>query len=213
MKFHFLILSSLLWLLCSCTATNPLREVVLKKEFNRYEGSDKIEFLQTLKRELPLNNFFGVEKKTVWPLLIRRLAEIAEGDSDALVRSVALETLATLTGVQGQPYYLRGLKDSSFIVRYQSLQILQKYGNNRSIQPLLQTLKSDFNFHCRREAARALSNFKNPPIVPDLVSALAEEENYGVRYEIYITLLKITRESLPFDADAWQEWQKSKKSG
>ncbi|RME04432.1 MAG: HEAT repeat domain-containing protein [Planctomycetota bacterium] len=139
--------------------------------------------------------------------LIKKIGYLAKQDPNEVIRACAIDVLAYLGKAQCNPYYLRGLRDEKFIVRYQAIKALQKYGTKTAIQPLLAVLEKAENFHCRREAAKALAKIGEKSIVPQLIQRIDQEENIGVRYAIHKTLEHLTKQKLPFLPGVWKSFQ------
>ncbi|MCK6446961.1 MAG: HEAT repeat domain-containing protein [Planctomycetes bacterium] len=116
------------------------------------------------------------------------------------------------------------LKSPDFSARWTAVQELGDSGDPAVVAYLVPVLLGDSDVFVRLAAARVLGDLGSLEAVEALITALGDEHS-TVRENAYVSLRKLTKKDLPFDAQsddvaerqrrikAWQDWWKKAREG
>lgn len=116
------------------------------------------------------------------------------------------------------------LKSPDFSVRWNAVSELGDSGDPEVVAYLVPVLLGDADVFVRLAAARVLGDLGSLEAVEALITALGDEHS-TVRENAYVSLRKLTKKDLPFDAQsddvaerqrrikAWQDWWKKAREG
>jgi HEAT repeat protein len=130
---------------------------------------------------------------------LRRLLD----DRSALVRQVAVDSLATIEGKAASSALVDRLRDKDPWVRYAAARQLGALEARTAAELLADLLRRDESADVRRAAAQALAKIKARGALRELYLAL-QDDTPSVRYQAYVALRAITGEDHGEDPRAWR---------
>lgn len=135
------------------------------------------------------------------PEIATRLRGLLD-DKSALVRQVAIETLAAVEGKAAVGPIADRLRDRDPWVRYTAVRKLGQLDARAATEGLAEVLRKDESPDVRRAAAQALAKLQAKPALRDLYLAL--QDLPAVRYHAYLALRAITGQDHGEDPRAWR---------
>lgn len=112
----------------------------------------------------------------------------AIGDEDSEVYQKAMEAL-TKFGNMAVETLLESLKHLNSAVRWRTIEILGKIGDDRAVGPICRVLKEDKVYHVRCIAVEALQRFGNVAIGP--ITEALKDNDWNVRWKAVQALERI----------------------
>ena len=138
----------------------------------------------------------------------KRLAVMAQGDPEALVRSAALQALLVQRPISAVDVARRVRTDVSPMVRWDAAKILSDLGGAPRVPALIEMLSGDPDENVRREAAKGLSRYDEPRVIRALITAL-DDESDSVSHVARESLVKLSSGlDLGAKREAWEKWWK-----
>ena len=127
---------------------------------------------------------FNLEEKKQIRRLVNELSH-----KDNAIKANAIESLDKI-GASALSVLIRALKEKDDSVKINIIQLLGKFQNNKAINPLFETLKSN-NWRVRFFSAKALSQIRDKKSTDHLLQAWQKEKWWQVKREIAIAISKI----------------------
>ena len=148
-----------------------------------------------------------VEKKFgKGPPYTERYKDLAENDTDYLVRATALRALNRSRDKTATPLFVKALGDPNAKVRLEACKALVNLPDPAASEPLLNLMnKPDEDKDVRIAAADALRHYKKLEVARGLVSMLGERD-FGVAFQARKSLKRLTGRDLRYDETAWLEF-------
>lgn len=132
-----------------------------------------------------------------------RYQQIAQSDSDWLVRATAIRALNRSRDASATPIFIRGLSDENDIVRVESAKALVHLIDTDAVAPLLAKVNdANENRDVRIWSADALRNYRTLEVARTLANQLTSRE-FGVAWQAHESLMTITGTNLGYDETAW----------
>jgi hypothetical protein len=137
------------------------------------------------------------------PPYTTRYAQIAQADSDPLVRATALRALSRSRDKSATDLFVKALGDPNKQVRLEGVKALINVPDKNAIQPLLKLLtRPEEDKDIRIAAADALRHYKTLEVARALVQMLSDRD-FGIAYQSRRSLKALTGKDLRYDETAW----------
>jgi hypothetical protein len=137
------------------------------------------------------------------PPYTKRYEQIAQRDSDWLVRATAIRALNRSRWSEATPIFIAALDDSNDHVRLEATKALANIPDANAVPKLIKLVNDGTeNRDVRIAAADALGHFKTVEVARTLASQLGGRE-FGVAWQAHHSLQAITGEDLRYDESAW----------
>jgi HEAT repeat protein len=141
-----------------------------------------------------------------WDATPKILRIMARGDQDGQVRAAAIQVMVKSYQVENIMDTLTATsKDSSALVRLESLYGLEKNPKDESMLVILEMLEQDSESSIRAEAATALARYRDRKAIRMLLKGLDDSE-FSVSYQSRESLRKLTGKDFGYDVSQWQSW-------
>jgi HEAT repeat protein len=138
--------------------------------------------------------------------LTRRLAVLAQSDSDPLVRSAALNALSMQDPKQALDVARRVRTDTSAMVRWDAVKILGRTRDPSLVPVLVELAAGDTDPNTRRECVKALGEYDDPRSIAALIDRLGDSD-ISVAHAARQSLIRISRGvDLGMKAEPWRKW-------
>jgi hypothetical protein len=135
-----------------------------------------------------------------------RYQQIAQFDSDWLVRATAIRMLNRSRDASATPIFIKALEDPSPVVRVEAAKALKNMPSPDAVQPLLRLVgDNNQDRDVRIWAAAALGNYRTQEVARGLTSQLGSRE-FSIAWESRRSLIAITGTDLRYDREAWIEY-------
>ncbi|MCP4707486.1 MAG: hypothetical protein GY869_02580 [Planctomycetes bacterium] len=210
----------LLWLAAGCTITetktddNPVAEAILnllppspsEKRIIMVEkiSSDDAD----IRREGV--KMLGEGPAPNWTVTRELLALMAQNDPEPQVRVTALDVFAKIDSAEEfADLYRLAAQDQSPLVRMACVRALSQRNDNDTLNLLVDILKNDPEGMIRTEATVLIGNYPTRKSIDTLIQALADDEEFGVRYRSKESLNRITGQDFEYNHQAWRQWYNS----
>jgi len=132
-----------------------------------------------------------------------RYAQLAQLDSDYLVRAQALRALNLSRDTRHVGLYVGALDDTNELVKLEACKALTNMPDERAIPGLLRIIGDiNENRDVRIAAADALKHYANVQVARALINQLSERE-FSVAWQARRSLFKLTGQDLSYDEAAW----------
>jgi hypothetical protein len=140
------------------------------------------------------------------PPYVERYAQIAQYDSDWLVRATAIRALNRSRDATSTPIYIKALSDQNEIVRVEAAKALANMPDPDAIPVLVRLVaNTDESRDVRIWAADALRHYRTLEVARTLANQLNGRE-YGVAWQSRKSLVAITGQDLRYDEPAWLQY-------
>ena len=137
------------------------------------------------------------------PPYTTRYQQIAQADSDWLVRAVAIRALNRSRDRSAAPIFIRALNDKSDLVRWEAAKALGNVPDPQAAEPLARILSNPSdNKDVRIAAADALRHYHDPGVARTLARTL-NGRDFGVSWQARRSLVHLTGRDLRYDERAW----------
>jgi hypothetical protein len=132
-----------------------------------------------------------------------RYEQIAQSDSDWLVRATAIRALNRSRWEHATPIFIKALDDSNDHVRLEAAKALANIPDYNAVSPLVRLVNDGTeNRDVRIAAADALRHYKTVEVARTLASQLGGRE-FGVAWQSHRSLQAMTGKDLHYDESAW----------
>jgi len=149
----------------------------------------------------------------------KRYWQIAQGDSDSLVRAAAIRALNRSRDHNGQAIYLKGMDDANPLIRIESAKALANMPDPKAIPLLIKHLAPEYDIKgeggrpervgetrdIRLACADALRNFPEKDVAQKLVQVL-KEKDFEIAWQARKSLVLMTGHDFRYDTEKWQEY-------
>lgn len=140
------------------------------------------------------------------PPYTTRYQQIAQFDSDWLVRATAIRSLNRARDASATPVFIKALNDESSIVRVEAAKALANVPDPAAVPALLKIVSnSEEDRDVRIWAAHALRHYRSLEVARTLVSQLGGRD-FGVAWQSRKSLVALTGRDLKYDETAWLEY-------
>jgi len=149
------------------------------------------------------------------PPYTTRYQQIAQKDSDPLVRATAVRTLNVARDKTATKVFISALSDPSPLVRLEGAKALYRLPDPEAAEKLLEVATNDGsrfspddtrrqgeNKDVRIAAIEALQHYRRLDIARPLVSLL-NQKDFGIAWQTRRTLKRMTGKDLNYDESAW----------
>ena len=137
---------------------------------------------------------------------IRRYEQIAQFDSDWLVRATAIRALNRSRDAAATPIFIKALSDENDIVRTEAAKALANIPDENAVPTLVKIVGDrNENRDVRIWSAYALRHFRTLEVARTLASQLSGRE-FGVAWQSRKSLVAITGKDLHYDEGAWLDY-------
>ncbi|MGH7213437.1 MAG: HEAT repeat domain-containing protein [Tepidisphaeraceae bacterium] len=135
-----------------------------------------------------------------------RYEQVAELDSDWLVRATAVRALNRSRDAEAVDVYLKALGDQNKFVRLEAAKALANVPDERAVEPLTRVVGNENEDKDVRIAATgALRHYHTLPVARALVEVL-DNRDFGVAWQANRSLRTLTGRDLRYDEAAWLEY-------
>ena len=149
----------------------------------------------------------GQGETSQWTVTRELLSLIAESDPEPQVRVTAIDVFARIDTVGEFPeVYRRAARDQSPMVRRACIRALSQRNDSDTLNLLREILKNDPAGMIRTEAAVHIGNYPTRKSIEALIQALADDDDFGVRYRAKESLKRITGRDFEYNHQAWRQW-------
>ncbi|HRK32831.1 MAG TPA: HEAT repeat domain-containing protein [Tepidisphaeraceae bacterium] len=132
-----------------------------------------------------------------------RYQQIAQTDSNFLVRATALRALNRSRDASATPLFIQGLSDPQLRVRLESVKALANVPDEAAIPRLLQmAADTREDRDVRIAAADALRNYQRVEVARGLISLL-NQRDFAIAWQARQSLVGLTRADFKYDEGAW----------
>jgi hypothetical protein len=133
----------------------------------------------------------------------RRYRQIAQYDSDPIVRATAIRALNRARDAQATPIFIAALNDKNDLIRLEAAKALANVPDVAAADPLLQLLnKADENRDVRIAAADALKHYRTLVVARALAASLADRD-FAVAWQSRKSLKYLFSRDFGYDQAAW----------
>jgi len=134
------------------------------------------------------------------------LAILARGDSSEQVRAEAVKTISMREPDENaMKVFKETAKDSSKLVRWETVLAVRERVNPDSLEILLDRLANDPDSEVRSEAAAALSPYRDRRVLRALLTSL-QDSNFSISYHSKQSLQTLTAQDFAYNFRLWQDW-------
>jgi hypothetical protein len=135
-----------------------------------------------------------------------RYQQIAQYDSDWLVRATAIRQLNRSRDQSATPIFIKALSDPNETVRIEAAKALANIPDPNAVPALVKIVaNADENRDARIHAADALRNYKTLEVARTLANQLDGRE-FGVAWQARKSLVVLTGKDLSYSESAWLEY-------
>jgi HEAT repeat protein len=132
-----------------------------------------------------------------------RYMQVAQFDSDYLVRATAIRALNRSREPKATPVFIKALDDSSPLVRQEAAKALANVPDPNAAAPLRRLVASAQETRdVRVAAADALKHYRSLDVARALVDTL-DSRDFGVAWQSRHSLIRLTGRDLRYDEGAW----------
>jgi HEAT repeat protein len=136
----------------------------------------------------------------------KRYQQIAQTDSDWLVRATAIRALNRSRDASATPTFIKALSDQNDIVRVEAAKALANIPDNNAIPALAKAVADPSeNKDVRVWAADALKNYRTLDAARALAGQLDGRE-FAVAWQSHNSLILLTGRDLRYDPNAWLQY-------
>ncbi len=140
------------------------------------------------------------------PPYTERYQQIAQYDSDWLVRATAIRALNRSRDTLATPIFIKALSDPSDIVRVEAAKALANMPDPNAVPALVKIVaNANDNRDVRIWSSDALRHYHTLEVARTLANQLNARE-FGVAWQSHRTLVKLTGKDLRYDEAAWLEY-------
>ncbi|HEY7088102.1 MAG TPA: HEAT repeat domain-containing protein [Tepidisphaeraceae bacterium] len=140
------------------------------------------------------------------PIYTKRYEQIAQFDSDWLVRATAIRALNRSRDTAATPIFIRALSDDNDIVRVEAAKALANNPDPNATSVLVRIVSNaNENKDVRIWSADALKHYKSLEVARTLTNQLGGRE-FGVSWQSRKSLIILTGRDLGYDESAWLEY-------
>jgi hypothetical protein len=140
------------------------------------------------------------------PPYTTRYRQIAEFDTDPIVRAMAIRALNVSRDSSATDLYIKALADSDVLVRLEGAKALTNMPTPDATDALLRVLSApDEDQDVRIAAAAALRHYPRIDVARSLVAVL-DERAFGIAWQARKSLKRITGVDRAYDDAAWLEY-------
>lgn len=141
----------------------------------------------------------------------QRYQQIAQFDSDWLVRATAIRMLNRSRDASATSIFVKALEDTHPIVRVEAAKALKNIPDQNAIPVLLRLVAdNDQDRDVRIWSAAALGNYKTPQVAQALATQLGSRD-FSIAWESRRSLIAITGRDMRYDRDAWTDYLNNEK--
>lgn len=135
-----------------------------------------------------------------------RYRQIAENDTDPLVRAMAIRALNVARDAGASDVYIKALADADVLVRLEGAKALANIPDPAATDALLRAMNAvDEDQDVRIAAASALRHYARIDVARALV-AMLDERSFGISWQARRSLRRITGVDRAYDDAAWLEY-------
>jgi hypothetical protein len=128
--------------------------------------------------------------------------QIAEADSDPMVRAVALRASNRARDRSATPLFIKGLSDQTDLVRLEAAKGLANLPDANAADPLTKVAMTDDNRDVRVAATDALKYYKSLQVARTLTSLLVDHD-FSVAWQARRSLDYLTGKDFGYDQGKW----------
>lgn len=140
------------------------------------------------------------------PPYTERFAQIAQFDSDFLVRATAIRALNRARDQEATPVFIKALEDQNPLVRQEAAKALANVPDANAVAPLVRLLNDPAESRdVRIAAADALRHYRTLEVARSLAATLGARE-FAVAWQSRRSLISMTGNDLRYDESAWLEY-------
>lgn len=140
------------------------------------------------------------------PPYTTRYEQIAQYDSDYLVRATAIRALSRSRDAGATDIFVKGLDDANELVRLEAAKALGNVPDERAVPALVKIVDSPTEGRDMRIAAvNALKHYKTLQIAKVLVGVVGERD-YAIAWQARRSLKSMTGKDLQYDDSAWMQF-------
>jgi len=137
---------------------------------------------------------------------LRRYRQLARGDPDPTVRSVAIRALNRSRDAESRPLFIDALSDADDRVRLEAAKALVNLPDPAAADPLVKLVSNaDEDRDVRIAAAQALDRYKKLEVARALTSRLGEKD-FSVAWQARRSLRRLTGKDFHYNEAAWLEY-------
>jgi len=135
-----------------------------------------------------------------------RYAQIAQQDSDYLVRAMAVRSLNRSRDQSATPVFIEKLADAERLVRLEAAKALANVPDDNAIEPLLKVLANEQEDRdVRIAAADALRHYRTLAVARGLISQLGARD-FAIAWQSNQSLRISSGKDFKYDQSAWLEF-------
>lgn len=143
------------------------------------------------------------------PLYTERYRQIAQFDSDWLVRATAIRALNRSRDASATPIFIKALADQNEIVRVEACKALGNLPDPNAAQPLTRLVGNpEEPRDVRIWAAHALRHYQNLDVARILANQLRGRD-FSVAWQARKSLVSLTGKDMQYDEPAWLQYLSS----
>jgi len=147
------------------------------------------------------NQSFGLREPYV-----DRYRQIAQLDSDWLVRATAIRSLNRARDASATPIFIKALADQNEVVRVEAAKALANIPDPNAAAPLLRLIADpNESRDVRIWSAHALRHYRNLQVARTLATQLGGRE-FGLAWQAHKSLVSITGRDLAYNEAAWLDY-------
>jgi hypothetical protein len=136
----------------------------------------------------------------------KRYQQIAQYDTDWLVRATAIRALNRSRDASATPIFIKALTDENDIVRVEAAKALANIPDENAVPALVKIVgNTNENRDARIWAADALRHYRTLEVARILASQLNGRE-FGLAWQSRKSLVKLTGKDLSYDETAWLQY-------
>ena len=137
---------------------------------------------------------------------IERYEQIAQFDSDWLVRATAIRALNRARDASATPIFIKALSDENDIVRVEAAKALNNIPDPAAVSTLVKIVgDQNESRDVRIWSASALRHYRTLEVARTLTGQLTNRE-FGVAWQSRKSLVAITGKDLHYDEGAWLDY-------
>jgi|SRR5688572_30531953 len=135
-----------------------------------------------------------------------RYMQVAQYDSDYLVRATAIRALNRSREQRATPVFVKALEDSSPLVRQEAAKALANVPDPGAVAPLARLVANPQESRdVRIAAADALKHYRALDAARALVDTL-DSRDFGVAWQSHRSLVRLTGRDLKYDEGQWLQF-------
>lgn len=213
-RFRGYLCSSVLVLVCCCCGCQQVQKVggFGKNLIDYFSGNTPFNAARRMEdRYFPDERRIGLNRLVSYDFGRRepyttRYQEIAQYDSDWLVRATAIRALNRSRDASATPIFIRALSDPNEIVRVEAAKALANLPDRNAIASLIKAVSNpEEDRDVRIWSAHALRHYRSLDVARALAGTLGGRE-FGVAWQARHSLVAITGKDFRYDEAAWLQY-------